>query len=258
MPDLYRPDTTIHYEITGVVSDRTPLLLSHGYSASSSMWGPNLAALGADRPVITWDIRGHGRSLSPTDPACYSQAASVADMAAILDACGVGRAAVGGLSLGGYLSLAFHLEHPDRVAALLLFDTGPGFKNDAARTEWNERAEAYAVAFEGRGLDALGESPEVAPGPHDPTGLALAARGILIQRDAAVITSLPSIAVPTLVLVGEDDRPFLAAADYMAAKVPDATKVVLARAGHASNIDQPAAFDRAVTDFLAGVDPPSP
>src|SRR5262245_1654254 len=109
----------------GPATGRTPLLLTHGYSASSSMWRPNMAALSATRPVITWDIRGHGQSESPRDPARYSEAASIADMAAILDACGIERAAVGGLSLGGYLSLAFHLAHPQRVAGLLLCDTGP-------------------------------------------------------------------------------------------------------------------------------------
>ncbi len=68
------------------------------------------------------------------------------------------------------------------------------------------------------------------------------------------MASLGAIAVPTLVLVGEQDRPFLAAADVMAAKIPGATKVVLADAGHAANLDQPAAFDTAVTRFLAGID----
>ncbi len=254
MPLLDRGDTAVHYEITGPSTGRDPLLLSHGYSASSSMWAPNLAALAADRQVITWDLRGHGRSPSPADPACYSEATSVADMAAVLDACGVARAAVGGLSLGGYLSLAFHLAHPERVSSLLLFDTGPGFKDDAARATWNELAESFAVDFDQHGLDALSASPEIGPGPHDPVGLALAARGILTQHDASVITSLPTIAVPTLVLVGERDRPFLAAADYMARKVPGAAKVVLADAGHASNLDQPDAFDRAVTAFLDDLD----
>ena len=252
MPDLQVDGTSVHYDVHGAPTDGLPLLLTHGYSASSAMWAPNLAVLSAARQVITWDVRGHGRTGSPTDPSRYSEAASVADMAAVLDACGVTAAAVGGLSLGGYLSLAFLLAHPERVAALLLFDTGPGFKRDTAREQWNEQARAYAASFEGRGLDALGASPEVGAGPHDPAGLALAARGILTQHDARVITSLPDIAVPTLVVVGEDDRPFLAAADYMAAKIPGATKVVIPAAGHASNIDQPDLFDLAVTDFLAG------
>ncbi|MBV9964096.1 MAG: alpha/beta hydrolase, partial [Alphaproteobacteria bacterium] len=66
-----------------------------------------------------------------------------------------------------------------------------------------------------------------------------------------LIGSLPAIAVPTLVLVGAEDQHFLAAADYMAAKIPGARKIVIPEAGHAANLDQPDAFNRAVADFLS-------
>ncbi len=194
MPELDRDGVAVHYDTWGAATDRLPLLLSHGYSASSGMWAPNRQALSARRQVITWDLRGHGASQSPTDPTAYAADQAVADMAAILDAAQVDRAAVGGLSLGGYLSLLFHLAHPERVAALLLVDTGPGFRNDEARQRWNDRAEAYAVGFDTRGLGALAASPEVLVGPHDPRGLAAAARGTLVQHDAAVMDSLGSIA----------------------------------------------------------------
>lgn len=237
------------YDSHGSVG-RTPLFLSHGFSASSGMWNPNLAALSADRQVVTWDLRGHGWSDSPDDIAAYSQAISVADMAAVLDACGVARAVVGGLSLGGYLSLAFHLTHPERVAGLVLVDTGPGFTRDDARRQWNERADSVADSFLHTGLGALSDGPEAGTGPHNPTGLALAARGILRQENAAVIGSLPSIGVPTLVVVGADDRPFLKAADYMTDKIPGARKTVIAHCGHVPNMENPSDFNAAVGAFL--------
>jgi pimeloyl-ACP methyl ester carboxylesterase len=81
-------------------------------------------------------------------------------------------------------------------------------------------------------------------------GLARAARGMLAQKNSAVIESLPNIKVPSIVIVGANDTPFLAASDYMAAKIPGAKKVVIANAGHASNIDQPKAFDDAVVSFI--------
>ena len=216
------------------------------------MWTGNLPALSRDRQVVTWDIRGHGRSDSPDDPAQYSEALSVDDMAALLDLVGADQAVVGGLSLGGYLSLAFHVRFPDRVAALVVCNAGPGYRRDEARAQWNtERAERYATQFEQQGLAALGTSPEVvASQQRNPLGLARAARGILAQHDSQVFDSLTTISVPTLIVVGANDAPFLVAADVMAAKIPGATKVVLADAGHASNVDQPAAFDRAVTGFL--------
>jgi pimeloyl-ACP methyl ester carboxylesterase len=76
---------------------------------------------------------------------------------------------------------------------------------------------------------------------------------MLAQKDGRVIESLPAIGVPTLVLVGENDKQFRPSADYMAAKIPGAEKVILDRAGHAANIDQPAAFNSAVRAFLARV-----
>lgn len=250
MASLDRDGVSIHYQVHGEPTDRAPLLLTHGYSSSASMWAPNLAALGARRQIVTWDIRGHGQSGSSRRPELYSEAASVGDMGGVLDAAGIDRAVVGGLSLGGYLSLAFHLGHPSRVTGLLLFDTGPGFKNDDARAQWNHYAETTAASFEHDGLASLSASPEVGADHQDPVGLAMAARGILTQRDARIIESLPKIGVPTLVVVGADDRHFLAAANYMAAKIPNAELAVLTGAGHASNIDQPEAFNQEVARFL--------
>ncbi len=247
---LDRDGVRIAYDVHGEESPGMPLLLSHGFSSSSAMWAPNLDALVVDRPVLTWDVRGHGESESPEDPSRYTEAASVGDMEAVLDACGVERAAVGGLSLGGYLSLAFHVQHPDRVGALLLFDTGPGYRSAESREQWNRWAATQAEAFDAEGLGALSTSSEVRRGAHNPAGLSRAARGILVQRTSAVIDSLPSIDVPALVLVGAEDAPFLTAADYMAARIPGATKVVLPDAGHASNLDQPDAFNHAVRTFL--------
>ena len=248
MPEIERSGVRIHYEDHG----RGPaLLFSHGYGATSGMWRGQVDALADHYRVLSWDMRGHGLSDSPADVAHYAEAEAVADMAALLDRCGIERAVVGGLSLGGYISLAFHLEHPDRVLALMLFDTGPGYKNDAARKGWNENAEARARAFEKKGLEALGGGAEVRISQHrSATGLALAARGTLKQFDPRVIESLPHIEVPSLVLIGAEDRPFLAATKYMAGKIPRATHVVIDDAGHASNIDQPEAFNAAVRSFL--------
>jgi pimeloyl-ACP methyl ester carboxylesterase len=254
MAYLERDGVRIHYDRSGSDTGKLPLLLTHGYGASAQMWGPNTAALSADRPVITWDLRGHGRSDCPDDQAEYTQAASVADMAALLDACGAARAVVGGLSLGGYLSLAFWLAHPERVAALLLCDTGPGYRNDEARQKWNDRAMRTAQRLERDGLAGLGPGPHTADASDwSPTGLAMAARGILTQRDGSVIESLPGIDVPVLVLVGADDQPFLGAADYVSAKIPGARKVVIANAGHMCNMDQPDLFDQHVVEFLGEV-----
>jgi pimeloyl-ACP methyl ester carboxylesterase len=249
MPKLNRDGVNIYYEVHG---SGPPLLLTHGYSSTSAMWQGQISALSKQHRLILWDMRGHGQSDYPGDAAAYSEALTVGDMAALLDKAGAHSAIVGGLSLGGYMSLAFYRAHPERVRALLIIDTGPGFKKDEARDAWNKRAHETGDRFEREGLEVLKSlSRERSSVVHrDASGLARAARGMLTQRDAGVIETLPQIKVPSLVVVGADDTPFLAASDYMAAKIPGAQKVVIPAAGHAANIDQPQAFIDAVLPFL--------
>ena len=190
----------------------TPLLLTHGFSASSAMWQPNIEVLAAARPVITWGTcaataAATHRTIRRATPA----EACVADMAALLDACGIARVVAGELSLGGYLSLEFCLAYPDRVAGLVLCDTGPGYRRDDARTQWNDRAIAIAERLE----------------RDSSRGLALAARGMLTQCDARVIDALPAITIPALVLVGARDQDYLGAAEYMAARLPRAVHAAI-------------------------------
>jgi pimeloyl-ACP methyl ester carboxylesterase len=254
MPKLNRDGVNIHYEVHG---SGPPLLLTHGYSSTSAMWQGQIEALSKRHTLILWDMRGHGRSDYPADPLAYSETLTVGDMAALLDEAYADSAIVGGLSLGGYMSLAFHHAYPQRVRALLIIDTGPGFKKDDARDAWNRRAHETGDRFEREGLEVLKFATRERSGVvhRDASGLARAARGMLTQRDAGVIETLPHIKVPALVVVGADDTPFLAASDYMAAKIPGAQKAVIPAAGHAVNIDQPQAFIETVLPFLESLPP---
>src|SRR5215470_11154884 len=254
MAKLDRDGVKIHYEIHGPLQSKggPTLLLSHGYSSTARMWDGQIAALKDRYQVVVWDMRGHGESDYPEDQSLYSEALTVGDMKALLDLVGARTAIIAGLSLGGYMSLAFAASHPERVRALMLFDTGPGFKKDEARAKWNESAHARAARFDAEGLKALNQSDEVTLTRHrDATGLAGSARGMLAQKNDRVIQSLDKVAVPTLVLVGANDTNFLAATDYMAAKIKGATKAVIPDEGDAANLHQPSAFNRAVEAFLA-------
>jgi pimeloyl-ACP methyl ester carboxylesterase len=227
------------------------VLLSHGYSATGAMWNGQRPALEDRYRVITWDMRGHGSSESPEDQAQYSERHTVDDMAALLDHLGIDQAVIGGLSLGGYMSLAFHLAHPERTRALVLCDTGPGYRNPEARDGWNRNAAATAERLEKNGLDALGRGAEVRIAQHESAaGLAKAARGMLAQFDSRVIDSLPDTAVPTIVIVGSEDKPFIGGSEYMAKKIPGGRLEVIEGAGHAANIDKPDDFNRVLLDFL--------
>jgi pimeloyl-ACP methyl ester carboxylesterase len=242
---------TIDYQVTG---QGRAVLMSHGYSATRHMWDGQHAKLGDRYRMISWDMRGHGHTDSPGNPAQYSHALTVADMKALLDHLGIRRAVIGGLSLGGTMSLEFYVAHPAMVEALILCDTGPGYRNAEARAKWNERAMARATELEARGLDALGgrsrEMREAMTHHRSAQGLAHAARGMLAQQDSRVIDALGSITVPTLVIVGDRDEPFVAPCEYMAKKIPGARLEVVKDAGHSSNLDQPDAFNRVFVEFL--------
>jgi pimeloyl-ACP methyl ester carboxylesterase len=251
MADALLNGIKIRYDVRG---EGPALLLSHGYSATGRMWDGQLAAFSDRHRVIAWDMRGHGETQSPSDPGQYSADATVADMKALLSHLGVQRGVIGGLSLGGYVSLAFALAHPDMVRALVICDSGPGYRNAEARAAWNKRAHDRAAELEARGLEVLGgRSREMreALGHHvSAQGLAHAARGMLAQEGSHVIDGLPSIRVPTLVIVGDRDEPFLAPCRYIAGKIPGARLEVIEGAGHSSNLDQPEAFNRVLGDFL--------
>jgi pimeloyl-ACP methyl ester carboxylesterase len=246
----------IDYEVSG---SGPPVLLSHGYSATRRMWDGQHRALGDGYQVISWSMRGHGQTESPVDPSKYSAGLTVGDMEVLLRHLGVQRAVIGGLSLGGVASLGFYMAHPEMTRALVICDSGPGYRNAEARVAWNQRAQERAAELDARGLDALsGRSREMreAMGEHrSAQGLAHAARGMLTQEGSHLIDGLPSIRVPTLIIVGDKDQPFLVPCEYMAKKIPGARLEVIAGAGHSSNLDQPEAFNRVLRDFLDGLPP---
>jgi pimeloyl-ACP methyl ester carboxylesterase len=173
-------------------------------------------------------------------------------MRALLDHLHLEQAIIAGHSLGGFMSLAFHVAYPQRVQALILQGCGPGYRNAEARATWNARAEQRARALETQGLSALGGGSEVRISTQrSALGLARAARGILAQVDARVIDSLPHIRVPTLIIVGEDDTPFVNGSHYMASRIPHATEVVVQNAAHGVNVDQPEVVNQVLQQFLA-------
>lgn len=248
MPYLTRDGIRLYYEDHG---QGLPVLLSHGFGASTGMWRGQIEALQRSYRLIPWDMRGHGESESPDEQALYSHQHTVDDMRAILDHLHLEQAVIAGHSLGGFMSLAFQVAYPQRVKALILQGCGPGYRNAEARATWNARAEQRARTLETQGLSALGGGSEVRISTQrSALGLAKAARGILAQVDARVIDSLPRIRVPTLIIVGEDDKLFLNGSHYMASRIAHATEVVVKNAAHGANVDQPAVVNQALQTFL--------
>lgn len=242
----------IGYDIVG---NGPPVLFTHGYQASRRMWAAQADALKDRYTAITWDLRGHGESGAPDDPSRYSHELMLGDMNALLDAAGAERAVLVGHSLGGYASLLFRLQHPERVRALVLFGSGPGYRDAEARQGWNDMAERFAQSVSKRGLEILQKaSAEVSGATHrSPAALAHAARGMLAQKDSSVMDTITEIDVPTLVLIGSEDKPFIGSSQYMAKKIPGAELVMIEGAGHAASIEKPEAFNEALLGFLDGL-----
>ena len=249
MPYVARDGVRLYYEDHG---KGIALLLSHGFGAATGMWRRQVEAFQASHRLIPWDMRGHGNSDSPEDQALYSQQHTAEDMRALLDQLQIEHAVIAGHSLGGFMSLAFYVAYPQRVQALILQGCGPGYRNADARAAWNARAEQRARTLETQGLTALGGGAEVRVSmQRSALGLANAARGILAQVDARVIDSLPHIRVPALIIVGEQDAPFVTGSHYMAARIPQATEVVVPNAGHGANVEQPEVVNASIRQFLA-------
>jgi pimeloyl-ACP methyl ester carboxylesterase len=220
----------IHSTRTG--DDGPLVVLTHGWGDTGETWSHQVPVLAERARVVTWDLLGHGRSDGPDDPSAYSHERALADLDAIV---GDDRAILVGHSFGGQLSLSFTLRHPDRVAALGLIGTGPGYRDPVGRQAWNDRIERQARDSEAKGERARAHS----------------IRGFVTQHDSTIMDGAPSITQPAAVIVGAKDTAFLAAADWFEQKLANATKLVVPDAGHAVFRHQPEPVNRALVGLIA-------
>ncbi len=248
------------------------VVFSCAYCTTHENWRGQVEPLTrAGHRVVLWDLRGHGRSGAPTQDAAYTMDRVVEDLRQVADHVSPDAPIVAaGLSFGGLASLHFMRAHADRVAALALIGSGPGFKKPEAASGWAEQTERTARFLESRGLDAfvdgragatcVGGRPELpaaqraaaAIRAQDPAALARFGRRVS-GLAPSVIDELASMDVPALVLVGAGDKAFLRAAEVMATKLPQARHVVIPDAGHIVNIEQQERFNEALLSFLQGL-----
>ena len=252
---------TLAHDVHG---DGPPLLLVHGATLDRRMWAPNMAALAERHRVVRCDLRGFGASPPPAGP--YSHADDLRELLASLE---IERAAVVGLSMGGGVALELALAHPDVVGALVLVDTDlPGVPLDPALSEAIGVARGPVRAGD---LDAAREAWLAMPFfGRSPRDVAAALRAIVedytfwhwANPNPHVWLDPPSggrgaeVGAPTLVVWGEHEvEQVIAFCRRIADDIPDARTVVIEGAGHMSNMDAPAAFDAALLEFLASVEP---
>ena len=234
-----------------------PLVLVHGAGDDGRVWQPQLAALSDEFTVVAWDEPGAGRS--DDLPEGFALADYAYCLAAVIDALALGPAHVAGLSWGGTVVLELYRRYPEHVRTLILADTYAGWKGSLPVEEVCVRVEglrailAAGERFEPPGLFA-GEPPaefasllvEMA-GASRPESLAVQA-AVMAETDQRGL--LPAIAVPTLLIWGDaDTRSPLGVARQFADAIPGAELVVLAGAGHLSNLERPRAFAGALRSF---------
>ncbi len=243
------------------------MLFVHGFPLDHEMWRHQIDALTPNHRVIAPDLRGFGGSEDVRGSVTMEQFAD--DLAGLLDALGVGvPVTVCGLSMGGYVALAFVRKYADRLAGLILCDTRA--LSDSEEAIANRRKLAKSVLANGSEVAARGmpvtlfapatleERPELVESvaktirATDPKSIAAALRGMAERPDSTAL--LEAITVPTLVIVGEHDT-LTPAAEMrgMSERIPESRFVEVAAAGHMTPMENPDAVNRAIGEFLATI-----
>jgi 3-oxoadipate enol-lactonase len=267
MPHLDVPGASLYYETDGHIS-KPALLLIHAGIATLRMWDPQVPALADDHFVVRFDARGFGQT--DTEDGEFSNRA---DALALLDHLGVARGTLIGCSRGGTIALDLAVEHPDRVAGLVVIGSGPSGFPDTELTEVEDaRFDEIDRAFEAQDWHRLARL-EAAVWDFGPlrreedlnpdfvtTAYALNRVNVIHAEEKPVSIPLEppaydrvvDIDVPTLVAVGEYDMSeVLAAYEYLLTTVPNADGCVLRDTAHLPNVERPEVVERVLVDWLA-------
>jgi 2-succinyl-6-hydroxy-2,4-cyclohexadiene-1-carboxylate synthase len=257
----------VHIEHDGV---GPPLLLLHGFTGCAHAWDGVRSELRQHAQLIVPDLVGHGQSPSPADVAAYTLDACARDLVELLDSLDIERAHVLGYSMGGRLALHLAVSAPERIQSLLLESASPGIEDDGERAARVAADEALAERIERDGIepfvDEWERQPLLALADHvpeavraeqraqrlrnHPRGLANSLRGMGAGRQRPLWAALPTLDLPTRLLVGERDRRYCAIARRMHVLLSDSDLVIAERAGHTVHLDRPDVFIDWVTRSL--------
>jgi pimeloyl-ACP methyl ester carboxylesterase len=266
-------DVEIAWEQRG--SGDRPFVLVHGFTGSRDDWTDVLPALAELGPTVTLDQRGHGGSTNPGSPEAYSLEQLAHDLAGFLDARQIGRCDLLGHSMGGMVCLRLALDHPQRIASLVLMDTASGpIPSDARRmfqvggkiareqgmatlftamraqaSRDPNRPQATRRAEQAMGSDRYWERIRAKIEAMDPE--AFATLGALLTDHDGVTDRLSRITCPTTVVVGAEDTAFLAPARELEAGIPGARRIEIPDAAHSPQIENTPLWLAAIRDHLA-------
>ena len=257
----------------GRESQRTPVLLLHGFTGLSEVWGERiLARLSEGRRVIAVNLPGHGRSLISTDPARIDFSAVLELLAETIDAHGIPVAGWIGYPMGGRIALAAAIQRPDRVRRLVLEGASPGLEPEPERARRRTEDEAVADRIEERGIDwfvdhwmelplfvsqrtlnaEVGAEARLRRLRNDPQHLAAALRALGAGSQPSLWSDLSELRQDLLLLTGEADVKYGRLADRIVDSIPKATHLCVPGVGHAVHVEAPDAWLEAVVGFLDG------
>lgn len=255
--------TTIEYDDVG---NGMPLLLIHGFPLDRSLWRSQIEGLQSAARVVAPDLRGFGQSGDAPETMTMDEYA--ADLKALLDALNVKQAVVCGLSMGGYIALAFLARYPGMLKGLILANTRAGADSEQAREA--RYANAQKAFDEGVPAIAEGMLPKMLTEAtranrdsltayirsmmaHQPAkGVAAALRGMAVRPDRT--SMLAAINLPTLIITGSADTLIPPGeSEAMAKAIPGSKLVVVPDVAHLSNVENPDAFNDAVREFMGKV-----
>lgn len=240
-----------------------PVIFLHAFPLNQTMWDEQVAALADHCRTVTLDLRGLGNSAAAGETSAMDEmAADVRGLMAMLE---IERATIVGLSMGGYVALAFYRNYPDAVRALVLADTRASADSPEARARRRQSAEkaeregARAIADDMipllLGRSTLESRPEIQARVramiegNSAHGIAAAQRGMAARHDSTYM--LVAMDFPTLILVGaEDTLTRVAESESLRDGIHQAELQVIAGAGHLSNLEQPQAFNAALRQFI--------
>ena len=260
MPSAQINNLNIAYTDTGI---GRPVVLIHGYPFNRSLWTEQLMVLSTRYRVIAPDLRGFGDSDAAPGTATMNLLAQ--DIAQLMDHLEIPRAAIGGLSMGGYVALAFYKQFPSRVRAFVLGDTraqadteeGKQTRAQQAEKALSEGMAGIADAMLPKLLtpETVSKRPEVVKHVRDmmlktkPEGAAAALRGMAERDDQTEL--LAKITAPTLILVGAEDAITpVADSEKMHRAITGSRLVVIENAGHVSNLERTEQFNDGLVSFL--------
>jgi len=272
MPTARVNGLDLFYEEAG---EGTPLVFVHEFAGEARSWHLQVRFFARRYRTIAYNARGYPPSDVPEDPKAYSQDQAVDDIRGLLDALGIRKAHICGLSMGGYATLHFGLRHPERALSLVVAGAGYG-SVPGDRERFRRDVEETARRFERDGMKAVAEFYTKGPTrvqfkDKDPAGWqefydmfcaqsarghALTMRGVQMSRPSVyeLEAGMERMTVPTLIVTGDEDEPCLEPALFMKRKIRSSGLVVIPKAGHTVNLEDPEAFNRAVLDFLTAVD----